>query len=714
MQALARYLAVFVVAGASPLLAQDTPQRVKRDSVVELPAMTVTATRDLREVFRTPSPVSVVDSTTLARRTPASITDLFFDLPGLDVNGVGPSQSRPVIRGLLGQRILLLEDGIRINNSRRESDFGEIPSVVGLEGLGRVEVVRGPASVLYGSDAIGGAVNLITRQPPQPLGPTSVHGSFGYRYQGAGNQQRPFGLVTGAAGQFSFLGYGSYRDAGSYIVPPGSFGKDTLRSGTRVHDTGVRDQNYTAQLGYAFSETQGLRARYERYTADNAGFGYVSSADLGHPFDPDIIIRYPRQGVDRVSLGYSNRALGFALADRVDVTTYYVSNSRRLSFDIIIPTGPGSQGQIAIRNNTDLDTYGVRLEAAKAIGNVVLTYGADGFHDRSNNTDTTSMTGLGPPSTDPVSKTPNATFRSLGAFLQSDFHFATRFNLIAGVRVQDIRAATRPTPGVTLPLIAHENATVVGTVNSEFLLTDNVSLIGSVGRGFRSPNLIERFFEGQTPEGFGYEVRTPNLKPETSFNLDAGFRLRNQRGSLELFGFRNEITDAIALVPTGDSISTGAPGPATPTYHNVNVGKLRYLGIEANGRVAVGHGISTVANFTVFDTKDVRDPANPVAQSYGLRLGGEARYDHPDGRFWLAYGVRHNNRQKDISTTPLPAFTIMQARGGMRLFRAGRSEHSITLMLDNVANKLYSEASNSNFFRPSPGRNVTAAYRVDF
>ncbi len=140
-----RYLLAALVASGSTLLsAQESPQRAARDTVIELPAMTVTATRDLREVFRTPTPVSVVDSTTLARRVPSSITDLFVDLPGLDVNGVGPSQSRPIIRGLLGQRILLLEDGIRMNNSRRESDFGEIPSIVGLEALGRVEVVRGP------------------------------------------------------------------------------------------------------------------------------------------------------------------------------------------------------------------------------------------------------------------------------------------------------------------------------------------------------------------------------------------------------------------------------------------------------------------------------------------------------------------------------------------------------------------------------------------
>ncbi|MEO8138065.1 MAG: TonB-dependent receptor [Gemmatimonadota bacterium] len=713
-------LALLVVSGTTPLIAQESPRRAARDTVVELPAMTVTATRDLREVFRTPTPVSVVDSTTLARRAPASITDLFLDLPGLDVNGVGPSQSRPIIRGLLGQRILLLQDGIRMNNSRRESDFGEIPSLVGLEALGRVEVVRGPTSVLYGTDAIGGAVNLITRQPSTSITGSSVHGSFGYRYQSAGNSQRPFGLVTGQVGRLNWLAFGSYRDATDYTAPAGTFGKLPLPNDSKVQDSGVKDQNYAFQLGYGLTANSSLHARYDRYTADNAGFGYVDNADLQRPNDPTIAIRYPNQGVDRLSLGYTNRGVRSALADRIDVTTYYVDNTRRLTFDITIPTGPGSQGQIGIRNFTDLQTFGFRIEAGKAIGNVVLTYGFDGFHDRSNNTDTTTTTGFGPPSTDPVSKTPNASFRSLGGFLQSDFHLAPRLILIAGLRVQDIKASTRSTPNVTAPLVSHSNATVVGTVNTEYLLSDNLSVIGTVGRGFRSANLIERFFNGLAPEGGGFQVRTPNLKPETSLNVDVGLRYRSQLLQLEAFAFRNEITDAIVLQPTGDSTAIG-PGQYAQNFSNVNIGKLRYLGLEASGRVVVGHGFSTAANVTVTDTKDVRDPSNPVAQSYGFRVGGEARYDHPSGRFWLAYGARHNGEQKDVANsqspigTPLPAFTVMTARAGAQLFRAGRTSHSVTATLDNVGNKLYSEASSSSaLFRPSPGRNVTLAYRMDF
>jgi outer membrane receptor protein involved in Fe transport len=682
--------------------------------------MTVTATRDLREVFKTPAPVSVVDSTELARRAPGNVTDLFLDLPGLDLNGIGPSQTRPVIRGQLGQRILLLEDGMRMNNSRRQQDFGEIASIVALEALGRVEVVRGPASVLYGTDAIGGAVNLITRQPRQSIAGTSVRGSFGYRFQSAGDQQRPWGLATGTLGHFNWLAFGSYRDAGSYDAPSGRFGKLTLPKTTRVQRSGVKDGNVAVQAGYTFSETQSVSARYERYTGKDAGFGYVANPDQ-QPFDsmaPTINITYPTQYVDKVSGVYSAKALGFALADRLDVTTYYMTNNRTLNLDVLIPFGGGAQLRSVTENYTSLATIGARIEAAKTIGGRhLLTYGVDGFHDRSNNDDviTQTITGFGPPNTQTSTtpQLPNAIFQSLGAFAQMDLHPTDRLNLIAGARVQDIKAETRTTPGITSPLVSDDQQTVVGTFNLGYTLTENLSLIGSVGRGFRAPNLVERFFNGPTPEGSGFQKQTPGLKPETSFNLDLGFRLRSRQGTLEVFGFRNQIYDGIAIQATGDTVQGLAE------FENVNVDKLRYLGLEASGSLLLGAGFSTGANFTVFDSKDVQNPSNPVGATYAMRVGGTVRYDHPGGRFWLATDARHNGQQKDISIASavgdtIPAFTVFDARAGARLFRAGRTDHSVSLTVANLGNKLYSEASNTSFFRPAPGRNVTLSYRMDF
>ena len=93
---------------------------------------------------------------------PDGVADLFRNLPGVDVTGVGPNQTRLIVRGQQGQRILLAEDGIRLNNSRRQQDFGELPAFTDINSTSRVEVIRGPASVLYGTDAIGGVVNQLT------------------------------------------------------------------------------------------------------------------------------------------------------------------------------------------------------------------------------------------------------------------------------------------------------------------------------------------------------------------------------------------------------------------------------------------------------------------------------------------------------------------------------------------------------------------------
>ena len=101
-------------------------QATDSSRAVRLDPMTVTATRVEKSAFSIPTAITVVDSTTLRRSASAIQLDLFRNLSGLDVTGVGPSQVRPVIRRQRGQRILLLEDGIRMNNSRRQQDFGRI------------------------------------------------------------------------------------------------------------------------------------------------------------------------------------------------------------------------------------------------------------------------------------------------------------------------------------------------------------------------------------------------------------------------------------------------------------------------------------------------------------------------------------------------------------------------------------------------------------
>lgn len=710
-----RSLLVALAALAPPLAAQARPDTAASRDTVYLTPIAVTATRSPKDVFLTPVPVDVFDRTDIRTRAPNSVADLFRGLAGLDVNGVGLNQVRPVIRGQRGQRILLLADGQRLNNSRRQQDFGEVPALVDVAAVDRVEVVRGPASVLYGSDAIGGVVNVITRSPET----TGLHGSGGARYSAADDQERVYANAAGRFGRWGVQVGGAVRGSRDYDAPAGSFGAITLAAPTRVNDTGGSDWSVDAYLGYRVAEHHEVFARLDRYDADTAGFGYIEPAAYS-PGDPTIRITYPAQTFTKVGFGYRGTSLGSVLADRLEVLGYVQNNERRLNLDITIPdfAGPGSRIDIAQRNFTDLATWGTRVEARKLAGaGLALTYGLDYFRDRSENTDSSTTTFTGPPippSTDTVPTVPNATYRSAGLFAQGDVSVSRRLSLLLGARYQWVRAETRPTPGITAPLATSTDQTVVGSAGAVYRLTEAVSLVGTVGRAFRSPNLVERFFNGVTPEGIAYQSPNPYLRPETSLNVDLGVRVRSGGVYAEGFVFQNDIRDGIRIAATGDSVN------GLPEYQNTNVDKLRYRGVELSGRVRGPAGTSLAAAFTHLDSEDVRDPSNPVGETFSTSYRAALRYDDPRDRFFAEYELRGNGDRKDVLSgtnpvgTTLPAFVVHNARAGVTVFRRGLHTQRVGLAVLNFTDVLYAEFANVSFFRPETGRSLLLTYDVTF
>ncbi|MES2123821.1 MAG: TonB-dependent receptor [Gemmatimonadota bacterium] len=685
--------------------------------------LTVSATRVETSVFRVAPPVLVVDSSAIRRKAPDGIGDLFRNLPGVDVSGVGPNQERLLIRGQRGQRILLAEDGLRMNNARRQQDFGELPSLTDINDLARVEVVRGPASVLYGTDAIGGVVNQITLEPPA-RGRTGLSGSAMYRYAGSDGQQLGHFRLSGRQGRFGFVASAGIRDAQDYLAPAGSFGNLTFASAQPVHDVGVRDQNYSANLRYDLGEHSDLGLRFARYRARDAGFGYVDPQALGDESGVLVRLLYPRQDVNRLTATVRASALPWGIADRLSFAAFTGSNKRDFDQQIDIPFGPpyppDAGMKVRSHNFTDIGSYGVRLELTKAIaGRHTLVYGADWYLDHSINTDssTTTMTIVGPPtvSTSNLPTLPNATYATGGAYAQAEMQVAPRLMVSAGVRAQTIRSSTRATPGLPADRggVTNTDATFVGNLSARFAVTSGLNLVATVGRAFRAPNLIERYFDGATAEGNGYQVASPELSPETSLNTDLGFKFRNDRIYAEATWFNNTIHDGIRIVPLDSTIDN------FPAFQNRNVARLRDRGIEALAQVTVGSGFAVLGHFTTLTSRNV-DRSNPVGDSYASKVGGELSWRDRRGCVFLAYEVRHQGTRKDIDlgTSPvgavLPAFTVHAARASFQLPRVGRTRPELDVSLNNITNRLYAESSNTSFFRPEPRRSVTTSLRLDF
>ena len=707
---------------------------------------TVTALGRQADTFQVSTPVTVIEELEIERRLPNNATDLLRDQPGVDVNGVGVNQARPVIRGQRGLRILFMEDGLRMNNARRQTDFGELSALVDIDDVASVEVVRGPMSVLYGSDAIGGALTLVTKPAFSPGGR-----NFGVdtdlRYGSAGELLRGHAALRGQAGRSRFSLSASYRDAEDYESAAGEYGDIELDDKAVVLDTGVQDDSLFGVFSFDLTDQQSLTLKHRRYHAGETGFGLVDPSLVGGDEEFQIRITYPFQDFERTTLGYTGSGFDTLLFDSLDAQAYLQHNERQLANDIainigpIFPGAPDSSVDSQTLNFTDLESIGFRAQAVKVIGEKqILTWGMEGFRDDSRNTDhsvtTTTIRLPFPPfaiedvGVDDVANAPNAQNSSYGLFVQDELPVGERFKIVAGARWQKVETRAEATPGWDVSGLDFSDDNLVGAINLLFQATDSLNLLASWGTSFRAPNIIERLFNGVTPEGAGYQILNPDLVSETGENYDFGFKYRRRDAWMEAVWFRTDLTDGIiqdflspaeiaALPPDvrADIVASGAQF----VVQQRNVDQLRYEGIETALGFRIRDSLSLGGNYTHLTGKRTGQAAVPVDDQYTDKMNLFVRYEPQRSRWWAEYSVRHN-WSAEISLEPgepapavgdtLPGFTIHSLGGGVILFQRGTQEHSLTFAIDNLTDELYAEFSNVTFFRPEPGRHFTASYRV--
>ncbi|HSM13457.1 MAG TPA: TonB-dependent receptor [Thermoanaerobaculia bacterium] len=708
---------------------------------------TVTATGSERNVFEIATPVTVIRAEQIERLAADNPAELLREQPGVDVNGIGPNQARPVIRGQRGLRVLFLEDGLRLNNARRQTDFGEISGLVDLDGVAAVEVVRGPASVLYGSDAIGGVLNLVPKRPT--FGNGDWNGFADVRYGDAADAVSGSAGVSGRFGRLEAQVGFSIRESSDYQAPEGSFGRIRLDQDTDVVDTGLDDQSLWGNFVLGLTDGQYLRLRGQRYRAEETGFGFVEPGEYGAEEDFRIRILYPYQDFDRWTLGYEGSALDLAIADTVDAKVYWQQNQRELANDIDIDIGPLAPGwphssvESDTLNYTDLETYGLRFEAIKALGEKnLLTWGVEGYQDDSFNTDS-SVTNtilrfpfppfeMVIPGGDDVANAPNATNTSLGVFAQDEWTVGERFRVTAGLRWQQVDTKAEATPGWDTAGLDFSDDQVVGAVTGTYQITDALNALASFGTAFRAPSIIERLFNGLTPEGSGFQILNPDLSSESSENWDLGLKYRRRNAFMEVVVFRNDISDGIIQYFLSPDEIAQLPDDVRQEIEDARVSfvvqqrnaeKLRYEGVELALGYRTAFGLSVGGNFSYIDGERLDSTNPPTGDNYGEKYVGWLRYEPSGGRFWSEYRVRHN-ASTDANVDPnepappvgsvLPSFTIHTLGAGARLFELGRTSHELQLVIENLTDELYAEFSNATFFRPEPGRNVKATYRIRF
>jgi outer membrane receptor protein involved in Fe transport len=258
--------------------------------------------------------------------------------------------------------------------------------------------------------------------------------------------------------------------------------------------------------------------------------------------------------------------------------------------------------------------------------------------------------------------------------------------------------------------------------------------VASYATAFRAPNIIERLFNGITPEGLGFQILNPFLESENSDNIDVGIKVLTANAFFEAIYFDNEIDNAIiqhtmtdeeiaALPPEVQEEIDQAAVDFVVQQRNADVFKVD--GIEIAGAYRFRNGLSLGGNFTSLDGEaEIGGPAtDPTGDTFEEKWTGFLRYDQPRGRYWAEYRVRHN-AESDQELDPgalvppvgpvLPSFTIHNLAGGVVLFDSDRFEHNLGVVIANASDELYAEFSNASFFRPQSERNIVGTYRLRF
>jgi iron complex outermembrane recepter protein len=604
----------------------------------------------------------------LNRRRDVTVAQMLDGEPGVAMRSFGPAPARPVIRGFDGERILVLENGERMGDIAESSS--DHLTALDPQALSRLEVVRGPASLLYGTSALGGVINLITRDVPSEWSP-GIQGNWSVNASSVNDMYSGFARLSSGWERHAVTGRMSYRNAGDLRTPQGRLLGSDL-------------QNLEGSFGYGFQSdnTQG-------------GFSIMGLQSMyGIPdgdADPDQRIeirldRFASQGnLDIQQDGFF---------DKIQVK-YHISQFYQDEVAIEFFNGIADE---EVELSYDQFAYSISSYFQhKPIG--IFDRGVIGFNVNGRYLDVGGDEAY----------TPGEQFINPALFVFQELPLAEQVRMQFGMRF-DYRSLQART-NAAYPSIneGREDFNIAASVGMNIKPAERYEMGWQLARAHRYPSAEELFSEGAHLGAGAYEIGDATLKPETGYGVDAFFRYRAGMFEMELAGFINYVNQFIAFQPTGQNdMASGLP-------------IFQYTGSDARlfgGEVQVASRVSqywvvTASADYVNGTQlgAVQEPL-PFMPPFRLRFAAEYSKD----ALWGGVTVRRVSRQSRVASEEetTDGYTLLNMNVG---YRFGSSHlQRVVLRGENLFNVTYrdhlSRVEDRQAFMPA--RNISLVYSFDF
>jgi outer membrane receptor protein involved in Fe transport len=688
------FVTTFII--SAPLFADEA------DVVEELPEIVITATGTDKTEYEVPYMVDVVDNEEFAtERMARTVPDALRETPGVLMQKSGYGQASPFLRGFTGFRTLFLVDGIRFNNSTYRSGPNQYLATVDPYSLSRLEVIMGPGSVLYGSDAVGGTINMISLSRP-PDGPEGLYPNLLYRYATAEDSSTYRAQLGGVSGKLGLYVGMTFRNFGDYRAGPeiGVYDK-----------TGYDEASADFKVQYLISPDLEITLAYQRFFQNDVWRTHTTiySESWEDTTVGDEKMRVLDQERNLVYIQLKSYDLGHLADEAVfSLSSHFQEEvQNRTKAD----DTKDSQG-------TDVNTIGVFVNLRKNLsGNANIVYGAEYYRDdvesfkEKYDTDgsLTSVAIQGPVGDDAV-------YETYGLYAQGDIWVGERLEVLIGGRYSyiatEIDKVEDPDTGLKMSVDDDWEA-LVGNARAVYYLNSQktVNFYTGVGQAFRAPNLSDLTRMDAAHESNEVEVPSPKLDPEKYIMYEAGFKTMTDRFTGQIGYYYTDIEDMIVRTPTGDTID----GNIVVTKKNTGDGFIE--GAETSMSAALTDNLTFFGSYAwVYGRVETYPEANAKKQSdYKDRLMPDTglvglRFHSNSEKYWAEVsGVftekadRLSSRdQRDTQRIPpggTPAYQVYGIRAGAKL----KNGVNLSAAIENITDEDYrTHGSGQN----EPGTNL--------
>jgi outer membrane receptor protein involved in Fe transport len=689
--------------------APPVDEGVAATAAVEPLDVVVVAKRKGEDPFLADRSVSVVGPKALSEMQPRTTPESLWDTPGLFVQQTNHGAGAPIIRGLVGPQILLVVDGVRLNNSVYRAGPLQYLNLVDPLSLSRVEVLRGPGSVLYGSDAMGGVIQLMPHGPrdARRMVDPEVHGASQVRYASAGKT-----IGAHARAEVGYRGFG--------VLAAGTVqSMDDLRGGGDVGGqpySGYSDYSLLGGAAYRFDggplAGAWTKAGYLYSRLDGAGrTDKLYSNNRLQIYDNEMHLVYDRWHfeVDEISTAVEITPSFQHFFERKD--TVSMADDLRGRLD-------------AERDEVEVNTFGLDagLETTLVDDRLALQYGGLFYRDWIDAQRLERAASGAPWILRPDQNYPSgSTYNQFGGFVMLDTvpyasPAGSRIGVRAGYRLHGMAGDAPAQAGFPEADFSHLGHVVMAAAQYQHRDVAVVAL--SFAQGYRAPNLQEAVMLGDAGQFF--HVPNDELGPERSDTVELLGRLKAWRLTWSWAGYVSLLEDLLKREPTTYQGQSEIDG--TEVAHHVNAQSGMLLGMEAGLGVDLGRGVSARGHGSyAWGREDLPDGSSqPLSRIPPLNGLAALRYERelvPLWRGFLETYARWAFRQNRLSPRDesddripeggTPGWWTWNVRAGL----AGEGHYRLVLAVENLLNAEYRYHGSGLY---APGTNALVSYEASF